>query len=194
MTVSIEVLAERLRAVREQTLTALLEAQAAALNSGAEIEAEPIRRTADGVVRREGPLDLPSRADLLIVTGSRQRHRDYSGTPAKDFAPFAAFDSPEFVARIEPFAWDHAVLHIEGRQDQPNWTPLRHWFLEFFQTRPTELAPDLAGVLHRLDGPWLSAEGWRAIVDFGSAPLDAVPAMIAALATSGCAEVTVTAE
>ena len=164
----------------------MLHAQAAAIDAGAEIEAEPIRRDADGQIRRDGPLELPSRGDLGVTREGRTLVRQIEGGAGPDFEPFEAFVSPDFTAAIHPFAWDHAVLEMQGRQDMPNWTPLRHWFLEWFQARPSEISPELAGAVHRLDGPYRGPDGWRATADFGSAPASCIPALIAAVALSGC--------
>ena len=186
MTVPAEVLAQRLESVREATVTALLRAQAIAIDAGAEIEAEPMRRDAQNRIRRDGPLDLPSRGDLGVTHGGRTLVRQIEGGTGPDFEPFEAFVSPDFAAAIHPFAWDHAVLEMTSRQDTPNWTPLRHWFLEWFQVRPSEISPELSGAVHRLDGPYRGPDDWRATVDFGSAPASCIPALIAAVALSGC--------
>ena len=194
MTIPAEALSERLSAVREATLTALLEAQANALNAGAEIEAEPVKRSVSGEVRRDGPLDLPARGDLKITHDGRTLIRQVSAAHAPVFEAFQAFANPDFRAVIRPFTWDHAVLEVQSAQSQPSWTPLRHWFLEWFQSRPTELSPDLAGAAHRLDGPWSPPAGWRITVDLGSAPPDCIPALIAAIGQSGCAKLTIGGE
>lgn len=187
MTVPAEDLAEKLSAVREATLAALLEAQAAAISDGAEVEPEPIRRDAQGRVRRDGPLDLPSRGDLGVIRDGRTTIRQIEGPPGPDFKPFTAFAAPDFSAGIRPFAWDRAVLDLRTGQNVPSWTPLRHWFLEWFQARPNDLGPELAGALHRLQGPWRAPGRWRLVLDLGTAPASCIPVLIAAVSQSGCA-------
>ncbi len=192
MTIPAEVLTEHLSAVREATLTVLLEAQAKALNSGAEIEPEPIRRNPAGDIKRDGQLDLPSRGDLRVTRPGRTLIEQYQGGTVPVFRPLQAYANPDFSADLHPFTWDRAVLDIRSEQIQPAWTPLRHWFLEWFQTRPTDLTPDLCGAVHRLDGPHSHPGGWRITVDLGSAPTSCVPAMIAAIGLSGCSRLRIT--
>ncbi len=194
MTVPTKDLTERLTLVREATLTALIEAQISAISGGAEVEPEPIRRDAEGRVRRDGPLDLPSRGDLSIIRGGRTVIREIESPPSPTFKSFVAFSAPDFSAEIQPFAWDRAVLDLRIARGQPSWTPLRHWYLEWFQTRPTDLTPEICGAVHRLQGPWRAPGRWRAIVDLGSAPADCIPVLIAAGAQTGCARLRIGSE
>jgi hypothetical protein len=55
------------------------------------------------------------------------------------------------------------------------------------QSRFGEESADLACALHRLDGPYQSADGWRFTVDFGSAPVACFEAMLTAMGACGCA-------
>ena len=194
MTVPAKALGEKLDAIRDATLTALLEAQASALNAGADIDPEPIRRDGRGAIRRDGPLDLPARGDLAVTAGGRTLIRQVEAPSPPDFAPFPAFNSPDFAAEIHPFAWDRAVLILHSAQTQPAWTTLRHWFLEWFQARPNDLSPELAGAVHSLQGPWQGTDHWRAIADLGSAPIGCVAALIAAIGQTGCARLVIGSE
>lgn len=186
MTIPAEILAEKLAAIREVTLAALLEAQAEAITEGLEVEPEPIRRDAQGRIRRDGPLKLPSRGDLGVTGNGRTAIRQIEGPPGPVFKPFTAFTAPDFAAEMQPFAWDRAVLDMRTSRAQPSWTALRHWFLEWFQARPNDLSPELCGAVHRLQGPWRAPGRWRAVVDLGSAPASCVAVLIAAVSQSGC--------
>jgi hypothetical protein len=76
---------------------------------------------------------------------------------------------------------------VYAPMSEPDWGPLRHWFLEWFQSRLSEVAPDLLGAVHSLDGPWRRGQGWAFTVDFGSAPLACLDNLIAALGEAGAA-------
>lgn len=194
MTISADDLVERLSGLRQPVVAALLEAQANALNRGAEIDPEPIQRDASGVIVRSGPLNLPQRGDLATSRDGRTLIHRVETPPGPAFEPFPAYDGPDFSAQIQPFAWDNAVLDMKTNQSQPAWTALRHWFLEWFQARPTELSPELSGAVHSLQGPWRAPGRWRAVVDLGSAPTTCVPGLIAAVSQSGCASIRIGAD
>ena len=194
MTISADDLVERLSGLRQPVVAALLEAQANALNSGAEIDPEPIQRDASGAIVRKGPLNLPQRGDLATSRDGRTVIRRVEAESGPGFKPFPAYNGPDFSAEIHSFAWDHAVLDMRSNQSDPSWTALRHWFLEWFQTRPNDLSPELSGAIHELQGPWRAPGRWRAIVDFGSAPPTCVPGLIAAVAQSGCESIKISAE
>lgn len=194
MTVPAEALAEKLAGIREMTLAALLEAQADAISDGDEVEPEPIRRDPLGRIRRDGPLRLPSRGDLGVTRGDRTVIRQVESPPGPVFKPFAAFTAPDYSAEIRPFAWNRAVLDMRTKQARPEWTALRHWFLEWFQARPNDLLPELGGALHRLQGPWRAPGRWRAVVDLGSASTNSIPVLIAAISQSGCARLRIGGE
>jgi hypothetical protein len=185
MTGAVDLLRERLAPVRESTITALLTAQARAIDAGAEIEPEPVRRTPQGAVKREGRLDLPTRGDLSVTLDGRTLVQRVEGRRAAPFDPFVPLGADGPAAVVAPFRWEEAEVYAEAGAGTPNWEPLRLWYLEWFQTRQTRLAPELCGGLHSLSGPDAVGAGWRLRVDFGSAPLAAVKALLVALDQTG---------
>lgn len=170
---------------RDQAVGGLLEAMAEALRSGAEVIPEPEIRDDRGSVARGGPLNLPRRGDLAVTRGGHSLVRQFDGGAAPDGENAALATEGGFVAEIGPFRWDAADLTVFAGADQPDWAPLRRWFLEWFQSRITEVAPDLLGAVHSLDGPWRRGRGWAFTVDFGSAPVSCLADLIAALAEAG---------
>ncbi|MEM1163284.1 MAG: hypothetical protein AAGJ28_20330 [Pseudomonadota bacterium] len=194
MTLSVQSLNEHLSPLRERTIAGLLDAQVRALDAGADIEPEPVRRNHLGEVRRDGPLDLPLRGDLMVTLDGRTLIQQVeSELPSSDFTALNAVTGAEFSAIVRPFQWDAARLIALSEAANPNWKPLRHCFLEWFQPRQTVLTPELAGVVHELKGPVLASDGWRIDIDLGSAPVEVVPAMIAAVAMSGVSKLEITA-
>ncbi|MEM7566628.1 MAG: hypothetical protein AAF321_05290 [Pseudomonadota bacterium] len=73
--------------------------------------------------------------------------------------------------------------------DEPDWRPLRRWFLEWFQSRFSDEAPDLDGAVHALQGPDRVSGGWRLRIDLGSAPVEAMSDLVAALEATGARRV-----
>lgn len=170
---------------RDRSVAAILEAMARAIDAGAEVEPEPERRDAAGRVIRSGPLKLPRRADLSLAEGGRTlfcRIESRLGPPGNAAVVRTA---EGFSAEIHPFRWEAAEVTLVSSQEHPNWTPLRRWFLEWFQSRHTELAPDLLGAVHSIDGPRRVPGGWTLTVDFGTAPTASVTELVHALAETG---------
>ena len=187
MALPAHVLTATLDPIRESTITALLHAQARALDAGADIMAEPIRRDTEGKVARSGELDLPSRGDIAVTMEGRTLIQRVEGRSVPGFEPLEAFIAQDFQAVIGPFRWEDVPVLMSRAAERPNWSPLRLWFLEWFQTRTGGLAPELAGGVHSIEGPKDVLRGWRFHIDLGSAPTDAVIGLLAALSESGCA-------
>ncbi len=170
---------------RDRSVAAILEAMARALDAGAEVEPEPERRDAAGRVIRTGPLRLPYRADLSLSEGGRTLFCRIESRPAPPGNAAVVRTAEGFSAEVHPFRWEAAEVVIHATQEQPNWTPVRRWFLEWFQSRHTELAPDLVGAVHSLDGPRETPDGWIFTVDFGTAPSACVTEFVHAVAETG---------
>ncbi|MBK0400576.1 hypothetical protein H0I76_15360 [Limibaculum sp. M0105] len=178
-------LTDLLGPIRDAAVGGLLEAMARRLEGGAEVEAEPVLHDPSGRLLRSGPLALPRRGDLRVVTANRRLIERIESPPPLDFAPITLVDAGGFVTTFAPFRWDALAIIIAAGQPRPNWAPVRHWFLEWFQTRYADVAPDLAGTVHTLDGPEKSGAQWRIMLDLGSAPVDCISDLIGAFAATG---------
>ena len=170
---------------RDQAIGGVLEALARALETGADVVCEPELRDAHGAIARTGPLNLPRRDDLAVTDDGHTHIRSIESPEAMPGAPVVVATDDGFVAEIGPFRWDAADLTVFAPMDQPDWTTLRRWFLEWFQSRHSEVAPELLGALHSLDGPRPVGRGWAFTVDFGSAPVACLSGLIEALAEAG---------
>jgi hypothetical protein len=178
-----------LEPVRDIAVGEILEVMARRLDSGAHVIHEPMQRDADGHVTRSGKLRLPVRGDLEVTAGGRTLVQRVACEKVLNFEPLTLIEPDGFVAVLKPFRWDAADVLVEARQATPNWTPVRRWYLEWFQSRFSELAPDLDGAVHGIDGPNEVPEGWRFTVDFGSAPIEALTDMVGAFAETGAARI-----
>lgn len=178
-------LAEVLEPVRDLAIGQLLHELARALERGADVRQEPMIRDRHERVVRQGALHLPQRSDLAVTEGGQTVMQRVEAVGALSFEPVQVTRREGLVALVRPFSWDAARLVAETPEASPNWTPLRLWFLEAFQSRYGELAPDLDGAVHALAGPEKCASGWAFKIDLGSAPVDTVGEMIDAFAQSG---------
>ncbi|TVQ59312.1 MAG: hypothetical protein EA355_00465 [Rhodobacteraceae bacterium] len=175
--------------VRDFYVSALLEALATELDGGADVDPEPVDRDVDGRVRRRTPLNLPMRHDLRVRRAGRTALRGVPGVSGLRFAPVSGPITETVAARIAPFSWGAVEIVTRCAVSAPNWTPLRLWFLEWFQARYGEESPDLLGVAHRVEGPAPTQGGWRFTVDLGSASAPCFMAMLDAFGRAGCAEI-----
>lgn len=178
-------LAEVLEPVRDLAIGQLLHELARALERGAHVRQEPMRRDRNERVVRQGALHLPRRDDLAVTEGGQTVMQRVQAPGSLCFEPVQLTRPEGLVTIVRPFLWDAARLVAETPDDAPNWTPVRRWFLEAFQSRYGELAPDLDGAVHSLSGPQRIDGGWLFQVDLGSAPVEAVGEMIDAFAQSG---------
>lgn len=184
-----EGLAHVLEPVRDLAVGELLDLISGSLEQGLEIRNEPILRDDADRVLREGPLHLPARADLVIRDKGRNRMEQAPSAGTLSFDPVTVNRSDGFSAVIAPFRWSAAQILVEGSGTMLNWTPIRRWYLEAFQTRFTDLSPDLDGTVHALSGPSDTDAGWAFEIDFGSAPAETIAEMLDAFALAGAARV-----
>lgn len=182
-------LADLLGPVRDVAVGSLLEALARRLDAGAEVEAEPMRRDAEGRVQRDGTLMLPRRGDLRVATGGCRLIQRVESPAPLIFAPVTLVEADGFVTTLAPFRWDAAAIVAEAAQPRPNWAPVRRWFLEWFQSRYADVAPDLAGAVHSLTGPEPAGLRWRFTVDLGSAPIECISDLIGAFVATGAGRI-----
>lgn len=175
--------------LRDLAIGGILEAMARELETEADVVPEPEIRDTDGKVVRGGPLNLPSRGDLAVIRDGRSIMRRIESSPPSGGGALVIQTGGSFEAEIMPFRWDAAELMVHSGEEQPDWGPLRRWFLEWFQSRYSEVAPDLYGAVHSLDGPRPAPGGWAFTIDFGSAPIGCIIDLIAALAASGARRV-----
>jgi hypothetical protein len=171
--------------LRDQAIGGILEAMARELEADADVVPEPELRDAEGRIARGGELNLPRRGDLAVTKDGRRLIRRIEGGPVPEGRSLVAQTADGFESEILPFRWDAANVTVFAKQAQPNWSPLRRWFLEWFQSRYSEVAPDLYGAVHSLDGPREVRGGWAFTIDFGSAPIGCIVDLIGAIAESG---------
>lgn len=181
---------QRLAHIRDETVATILREIAALIASDVDCTPEPVILNAEGAPVREGALNLPRRGDIETRSAIRTLVRRVESKPSEPFEPMSYVTDDGTKAAIATFAWDR--LHVFGIADAgaPNWQPLRLWFLEWFQPRNTDVHPELSGVLHSLTGPKDTGQGYSITIDLGSAPIDCIPALIEAMALTGCYDLT----
>lgn len=178
-------LAGVLEPVRDLAVGRLLQAMAEELEQGNRVQQEPARRTCSGHVLRNGGLHLPRRDDLSVTDHGRTVVRTVSSRGKLSFDPVRIDGDQGFVAEVRPFRWDAAELSADIGDGVLDVAPIRRWYLEAFQSRFSDLAPDLDGVVHALLGPRRVGRVYVFHCDFGSAPVETVVEMLVAFAQAG---------
>ena len=178
-------LAGLLEPVRDLAVGHLLQAMADELGQGHRVHQEPAQRTAEGHILRNGGLYLPRRDDFGFVQNGRTVRRTVASPGQLSFDPLRIEAGSGFVVEIRPFRWDAACLSADPGEGRLDVTPIRRWYLEAFQRRFSDLAPDLDGVVHALEGPRRVGRACIFRCDFGSAPVEAVREMLVAFAQAG---------
>lgn len=176
------VLLDVLTPVRDIFLSRLLEEMASALDKGFECETDVLRRNTAGKIERIGALSLPERFDLATEVRGDTATFDVTDSLVIRFDPFDLTLSSGTHVRISPFQWNnlHLVVELQGI-DEPDWQPIRHWFLEAFQIRFDEDTPEFHGAIHRLNGPTKVGKAWVFNLDLGTASVDCLTDLFTAL-------------
>jgi len=147
---------------------------------------EPAYSDADGEVVTEGRLELPVRGDLLIL-----RDGAVSEVLSVDTDGMLTFEPLEFQwddnalhVDLHPFQWNGIPLRIFGLPPNPDWTPLREWFLHWFlEEDPPE--DELLGGVHFMSDPEDDGECTQVSIDLGTAPVEVFEELLDALVKLG---------
>lgn len=180
--------------LRDLTVGRLLDALSTALEQGGTVRQEPMLRDKARRILRNGRLHLPQRADFEIRRDGQTETRVLPEGPKLQFDPVEVRRPDGLIVQVEPFSWDAARILVADPDRTLNYSPIRRWFLEAFQSRYGELAPDLDGAVHRLSGPERRGDGWLFEVDLGSAPVGSFIEMVDAFARAGARRLVISAD
>lgn len=147
---------------------------------------EPALCDADGNVVAVGVLALPARSDLLVIrNGAVSDSHQIDTDGMLTFEPIA-FDWPEnnLNVDLQPFQWNWMQLRISGLRPDADWTPIRNWFIHWFQENdPAD--DELLGGVHFLSDPE-DGDGYSQVsIDLGTAPVESFEELLDALGQLG---------
>ncbi len=115
---------------------------------------EPAFCNANGEVVTAGELSLPSRGDLLVIRDGAVCESVRIDTDGMLSFESVTFAWPEYKLNVDlqPFQWNWMQLRIFGLKADSDWTPMRDWFIGWFQENdPAD--DELLGGVHFLAGP-----------------------------------------
>ena len=152
----------------------------------ATIAHEPAFCNADGNVVTEGRLALPARGDLLIIRdGVVSESLEIDTDGMLSFEPIA-FDWPEnnLNVDLQPFQWNWIQLRMYGLQADADWTPIRDWFIRWFQENdPAD--NELLGGVHFLSDPEAGDGYLQVSIDLGTAAVESFEELLDAIGQLG---------
>jgi hypothetical protein len=159
-------------------------------NDGVSIAHEPAFCNANGEVVTEGELSLPSRCDLLVIRDgavSESVRIDTDGMLSFEPIKFA-WPENKLNVDLEPFQWNWMQLRIFGLKAESDWTPMRDWFIGWFQENdPAD--DELLGGVHFLSDPEYGHDYSQISVDLGTSPVEAFEELLDAIGQMGAARV-----
>lgn len=174
-----------IRPLRKAHLAQLMRRFAHLTDEDFVFDTEAIGRDSRGNVARADVLNLPYRSDFEIREHNDVFSVNLTENLSEDFDPTTLWLSEDQAITFRPFAWNALVIgfHMDGKVRQLQ--ALRHWYLEWFQSRLFVDAPALCGTVHQITGPVKDDDFWTIKVDLGTAPEEAVVELLDALIACG---------
>ena len=146
---------------------------------------EPALLHKDGNYAVEGELSLPCRVDMVVL-----RDGVAEGSTTIDSDRVLSFDTFDFQwdngvrISVSPFQWDLCICGLAVVGKAPNWTPIRDWFLKWFEEDESGSEGPLHCV-HYLSDPQETEDGFLVEIDFGTAPVKALEEFFDAVGSAG---------
>lgn len=142
---------------------------------------EPAKMQESGDYLTQGDLDLPSRNDCLLMADDQVKKLSLDPDIKHfDFEPVHRQWNDKIKVSIYPFHWgqcDCRFFDNRFNDEQINWHYLRQWYLKWFDEGMMDIH-GFSGCLHSMSDPVPVNNGFRVLIDFGSAPIAAFEDMI----------------
>ena len=155
----------------------------------ARVISEPMLCKADGEVAHEGVLQLPIRADVVLIRNDKVEDSFQVTTERTvSFKPFTFPWTEGAQVTVGPFQWENCAVRLPGVGPESNFKPLASWYTSWFDEDQREgmfYSSDLRGVLHSLSNIDFKEGAATFTIDFGSAPTDVFEYLLDALEQAG---------
>jgi len=157
-----------------------------AQESPGDVYSEAALRDASGRAVGDGPLDLPVRADMILLSSGQSISVD--SDRILSFSPLSFTWEEQLSVRLGPFHWDSVVVRLRCASPPASWAPLSDWYRRWYKEAEDSDGKSLLGVVHFLSDPELS-NGWASFTaDLGSAPVEAFEELLDAIHAVGVRE------
>ena len=150
---------------------------------------EPFLRDENERPRREGVLESPLRLDLVVQGRRGYESLTVDSTERMAFEPATIAWNDTFRVILAPFVWDCVFLETDASVDALK-APVGRWLERWTDPESAKKPGEhgLLGVVHFAADPVPHEGGSRLSVDLGSAPIEALLALLDALAEAGVTE------
>lgn len=155
-------------------------------HDGVTVAHEPAFCDANGDVVVEGELSLPTRGDLLLIRDGAVSDSIRIDTDGMlSFEPIAfAWPENNLNVDLRPFQWNWMQLRIFGLKTEADWTPIRDWFIGWFQ-EDDPADDELLGGVHFLSDPESGHDFLQLSIDLGTAPIESFEELLDAIGQMG---------
>lgn len=143
-------------------------------------------RNSDGTLATEGAWNLPCRVDAIPASENSAEPAKVDSQTRLEFEPIH-FRLGDSAVEPQPFVWDWLSLEVQGLAEEKASNALIDWFNDWFDG-DDENEPDKVGlqqVVHFMSDPQVLAEGVKATMDLGSAPVEGLEDLLFALSDPG---------
>ena len=184
-------LTQLLDQIRSHFVQRLIETIAEQRASGdATVVHEPALRNDKGEIVRSGPLDTPSRVD--IVKAKNGEVVDSLNIDVSDMLSFRPFDftwpANDLAVTIEPFQWNWMQIQTSADPGPDNWRSMRDWYMNWFGEHDPGM-DQLSGAVHFMADPQIDGQAIQLTIDLGTSPVDAFEELLDALGQFGASAV-----
>ena len=127
-----------------------------------------------GEILTQGELELPIRDDCVLVNDATTQVLSFSINQGQfSFDPVHVNWTNNIQVSIYPFEWNQCVLFFHRGPQQVEWDFLRQWYFKWFDEGIMD-DHGFLGCIHSMSDPELVDDGYKVIIDFGSAPIEAI--------------------
>ena len=151
---------------------------------------EPALRNGKGEIVRAGPLDTPSRIDIVQAKdGEIIDSRNVDTEEMLSFTPFEfTWPTNELLVTLEPFQWNWLQIQTTAEPDADDWRTMRNWYMKWFGEADPAL-DQLAGAVHFFGDPQIDGAAIQLTIDMGPSPVEAFEELLDALGSLGATAV-----
>lgn len=144
-------------------------------------------RSEDGKVIEEGMLNVGTRVDVIVMRGDDDNEAMMIDTEGMlGFEPIELpWPNSPMKVLFQPFQWNSVLLRLTGVNVDSDFSKLRDWYVEWFQVDEEPEDELLEGVHSITDPEPIGDNAVELVVDMGTATVDAINGLLAALADMG---------